>query len=85
MVITSYLLFILIFCSFQLEFSQAQLDLLRNIYSEIITSNAGQVSSTWCLNLCSTLNHRLTKAEAEEFLQLLVDRKWLFYKVPFVM
>ncbi|XP_020279568.1 non-structural maintenance of chromosomes element 1 homolog [Pseudomyrmex gracilis] len=66
--------------NFPLEFSQAQLELLRNIYSEIITSNTGKVSSTWCLNLCSTLNHRLTKTEAEEFLQLLVNRKWLFYK-----
>ncbi|KMQ96559.1 non-structural maintenance of chromosomes element 1-like protein [Lasius niger] len=66
--------------SFHPEFSQAELALLRNIYSEIVTSNNGYVSSTWCLNLCSTLNQKLTKANAEEFLHKMINRKWLSCK-----
>ncbi|XP_050458680.1 non-structural maintenance of chromosomes element 1 homolog [Cataglyphis hispanica] len=65
---------------FHPEFSQAELALLRNVYSEIVTSNNGHVSSTWCLNLCSTLNVKLTKASAEEFLYEMVNKKWLACK-----
>lgn len=63
--------------SFHPEFSQAELTLLRNIFSEIVTSSNGYVSSTWCLNLCSSLNQKLTKANAQEFLHEMVNRKWL--------
>ncbi|XP_029167613.1 non-structural maintenance of chromosomes element 1 homolog [Nylanderia fulva] len=66
--------------SFHPEFSQAELALLRNIFSEIVTSNNGHASSTWCLNLCSSLNQKLTKANAQEFLHEMVNRKWLFCK-----
>ncbi|XP_012234365.1 non-structural maintenance of chromosomes element 1 homolog [Linepithema humile] len=66
--------------SYHPEFSQAQLTLLRNIYSEIVTSNNGYASSTWCLNLCSSLHIQLTKADAEEFLSEIVKKKWLFCK-----
>lgn len=66
--------------NFHPEFSQAQLTLLRTIYSEIVTSNNGHVSSTWCLNLCSTLNVKLSKANAEEFLYEMVNRNWLACK-----
>lgn len=66
--------------SFHPEFSQAELALLRNIFSEIVTSNSGHVSSTWCLNLCSSLNQKLTKANAQEFLYEMVNRKWLLCK-----
>ncbi|KAM0736491.1 Non-structural maintenance of chromosomes element 1-like protein [Formica fusca] len=65
---------------FHPEFSQAELALLRNVYSEIVTSSNGHVSSTWCLNLCSTLNVKLTKANAEEFLYEMVNKKWLACK-----
>lgn len=72
----------LLFYRFHPEFSQAELALLRNVYSEIVTSSNGHVSSTWCLNLCSTLNVKLTKANAEEFLYEMVNKKWLACKVP---
>ncbi|XP_012536712.1 non-structural maintenance of chromosomes element 1 homolog [Monomorium pharaonis] len=62
------------------EFSQVELALLRNVYSEIVTSNNGYVSSTLCLNLCSMLSVKLSKADAEQFLQKMVDRKWLCRK-----
>ncbi|XP_054008938.1 non-structural maintenance of chromosomes element 1 homolog [Hylaeus anthracinus] len=65
---------------FQEEFSKAQLALLRNIFSEIITSNDGRIQSTTCLNLCSLPDVKLTKTNAEEFLEDIVDRKWLIYK-----
>ncbi|XP_011860959.1 PREDICTED: non-structural maintenance of chromosomes element 1 homolog isoform X2 [Vollenhovia emeryi] len=66
--------------SFHPEFSQAELALLRNIYSEIVTSSNGYVSSTFCLNLCSSLNMKLSKADAEQFLHEMVHRKWLCSK-----
>lgn len=66
--------------SFHSEFSQTRLTLLRNIYSEIVASNNGCVSSTWCLNLCSSLHLQLTKADAEEFLCEIVKKKWLTSK-----
>ncbi|KAH0946575.1 hypothetical protein HN011_009553 [Eciton burchellii] len=65
---------------FDSEFTQAELTLLRNVYSEIITSDDNYVSSTWCLNLCSSLNLKLTKANAEQFLHEMINRKWLFCK-----
>ncbi|CAK9815775.1 Non-structural maintenance of chromosomes element 1 homolog [Anthophora quadrimaculata] len=65
---------------FQTEFSKAQLALLRTIFSEIITSNNGCIQSTACLNLCSSLDIKLTKTDAEEFLDDMVKRKWLAYK-----
>ncbi|KAG5311665.1 NSE1 protein, partial [Acromyrmex insinuator] len=66
--------------SFVSHFSQAELALLRNVYSEIITSNNGCVSSTFCLNLCSSLNAKLTKTDAELFLLEMVDKQWLCCK-----
>lgn len=66
--------------SFNPEFSQAELALLRSVYSEIVTSHNGYVSSTFCLNLCSSLNVRLTKTDAEQFLQEMVNRRWLCSK-----
>ncbi|XP_011640499.1 non-structural maintenance of chromosomes element 1 homolog [Pogonomyrmex barbatus] len=66
--------------SFHPEFSQAELALLRNVYSEIVTSNNGCISSTFCLNLCSSLNMKLTKADADKFLHEMVNRKWLYCK-----
>lgn len=66
--------------SFHPEFSQAELDLLRSVYSEIVSSHNGCVSSTFCLNLCSTLDQKLTKTDGEEFLKKMVDRKWLCCK-----
>ncbi|XP_077279379.1 SMC5-SMC6 complex component Non-SMC element 1 [Temnothorax americanus] len=66
--------------SFHPEFSQAELALLRSVYSEIVTSSNGYVSSTFCLNLCSSLNLRLSKADADEFLREMVARKWLYSK-----
>lgn len=65
---------------FQDEFSKAQLALLRNIFSEIITSSNGCVQSTVCLNLGSLPEVKLSKTEAEEFLNDTVNRKWLIYK-----
>ncbi|XP_033211269.1 non-structural maintenance of chromosomes element 1 homolog isoform X2 [Belonocnema kinseyi] len=63
---------------FQLEFNHAQLELLRKIYSEIITSNAKGISGTVCLNMCSNLENKITKHDAEEFLSEMVSRKWLY-------
>ncbi|XP_017754253.1 PREDICTED: non-structural maintenance of chromosomes element 1 homolog [Eufriesea mexicana] len=65
---------------FQTEFSKGQLALLRAIFSEIITSDNGYIQSTTCLNLCSLPDVKLSKAEAEEFLDDIVKRKWLSYK-----
>nr|XP_033329604.1 uncharacterized protein LOC117222165 isoform X2 [Megalopta genalis] len=65
---------------YQDEFSEMQLALLRNVFSEIITSNDGSVKSMFCLNLCSLEDVKMSKAEAEEFLNDMVDRKWLAYK-----
>lgn len=69
------------FFRFQSEFSKDQLALLRNIFSEIITSNNGCIQSTICLNLCSLPDIKISKAKAEEFLDDIVNRKWLAYKV----
>lgn len=65
---------------FQSEFSQAELALLRKVYSEIVTSGIGYVSSTFCLNLCLSLKVKLSKADAEQFLLKMVDRNWLCCK-----
>ncbi|XP_076643993.1 SMC5-SMC6 complex component Non-SMC element 1 [Halictus rubicundus] len=65
---------------FQDEFSKVQLALLRNIFSEIITSSDGFIQSTVCLNLCSLPDVKMSKGEAEEFLNAIVNRKWLAYQ-----
>ncbi|XP_078040323.1 SMC5-SMC6 complex component Non-SMC element 1 isoform X2 [Augochlora pura] len=65
---------------FQDEFSKTQLLLLRYIFSEIITSNNGSAKSTFCLNLCSLEDITMTKADAEEFLNDMVNKKWLAYE-----
>ncbi|XP_031832193.1 SMC5-SMC6 complex component Non-SMC element 1 [Nomia melanderi] len=65
---------------FQEEFSKAQLALLRNIFSEIITSSNGCAPSIFCLNLCSLSDVKMSITEAEEFLNDIVNRKWLAYK-----
>ncbi|XP_015524608.1 non-structural maintenance of chromosomes element 1 homolog [Neodiprion pinetum] len=62
--------------SFQNEFSPAQLELLRKILSEIITSDDGCAPSTACLNLCSSLDTQMSKADAEDFLAKMVEKKW---------
>ncbi|CAL7939081.1 unnamed protein product [Xylocopa violacea] len=64
---------------FNTEFSKGQLAFLRMIFSEIIT-NIGCISSTLCLNLCLSSDVQLPKAEAEKFLDDIVNRKWLTYK-----
>ncbi|EFN82937.1 Non-structural maintenance of chromosomes element 1-like protein [Harpegnathos saltator] len=63
--------------------SKAELDLLRNIYSTIASSSEGYVSSTWCLNLCSSLKVKLSKDNAQLFLNDMVEKKWLSWKVYF--
>ncbi|XP_076294797.1 SMC5-SMC6 complex component Non-SMC element 1 isoform X2 [Lasioglossum baleicum] len=65
---------------FQDEFSKEQLALLRNIFSEIITSHNGFIPSTLCLNLCSLPDVKMSRGEAEEFLNIIVYRKWLAYQ-----
>lgn len=65
---------------FQDEFSKEQLALLRNIFSEIITSPNGFIPSTLCLNLCSLSDVKMSKGAAEEFLHIVVYRKWLAYQ-----
>lgn len=66
--------------NFQVEFSRAQLELLRKIFSEIITAPDSCISSTACLNLCSFLDTKMLKIDAKEFLDNIVKRKWLFLK-----
>ncbi|XP_033348346.1 non-structural maintenance of chromosomes element 1 homolog [Bombus vosnesenskii] len=65
---------------YQTEFSKEQLALLRTMFSEIITSRNGCIQSTICLNLCSSLDIKMSKAGAEKFLEDIVNRKWLIYK-----
>ncbi|XP_068984969.1 non-structural maintenance of chromosomes element 1 homolog isoform X2 [Bombus flavifrons] len=65
---------------YQTEFSKDQLALLRTMFSEIITSRNGCIQSTICLNLCSSLDIKMSKAGAEKFLEDIVNRKWLIYK-----
>lgn len=65
---------------FQEEFSLGQLAVLRNIFSEIITSSNRCVQSTACLNFSSLPDIKLSKTEVEEFLTDIVKRKWLAYK-----
>lgn len=75
-------LLIFMICSrYQTEFSKEQLALLRTMFSEIITSRDGCIESTICLNLCSSLDIKMSKAGAEKFLEDIVNRKWLIYKV----
>ncbi|XP_014479942.1 PREDICTED: non-structural maintenance of chromosomes element 1 homolog isoform X2 [Dinoponera quadriceps] len=64
----------------QLEYSEVHLTLLRTIFSEIVTSDEGHVSSTWCLNLCPSSNINLSKNSAQMFLNDMVEKKWLFCK-----
>lgn len=64
----------------QEEFSKAQVAFLRNIFSEIITSENKCIQSTLCLNLCSLPDVKLQKVNAEKFLRDMVYRKWLIYK-----
>ncbi|KAK2585469.1 hypothetical protein KPH14_010127 [Odynerus spinipes] len=65
---------------FQVEFSRSQLELLRQIFSKIITESDGCVSSITCLNLCLSLDTKMLKTDANEFLDDVVKRKWLFLK-----
>ncbi|XP_076761649.1 SMC5-SMC6 complex component Non-SMC element 1 isoform X2 [Xylocopa sonorina] len=65
---------------FNTEFSKDQLTFLRMIFSEIIVDDDGCFPSTLCLNLCLTPYVNLSTAEANKFLDDVVNRKWLTYK-----
>ncbi|XP_043482399.1 non-structural maintenance of chromosomes element 1 homolog [Leptopilina heterotoma] len=63
---------------FQQEYTHAQLELLRKIYAEIITSATKSVSGTDCLNFCTTLENRLSKHDGEDFLNEMIAKQWLY-------
>lgn len=66
------------------EFSVAQRAFLREIYSEIVGSEDGSISSTDGLNLSRTLGVKLAMGDADAFLKDLYKRKWLYTKVCFI-
>lgn len=66
--------------SYQTQFPRTHLELFRKILSEIISARNGCVSSTVCLNLCSSVDVKLLKIDASKFLDYMVDKKWLFLK-----
>ncbi|XP_043502627.1 uncharacterized protein LOC122524413 isoform X2 [Polistes fuscatus] len=66
--------------SYQTQFPRTHLELFRKILSEIISARNGCVSSTVCLNLCSSVDVKLLKIDATKFLDYMVDKKWLFLK-----
>lgn len=64
------------------EFTPAQRTFLRVIYSEIITSEDGCISSTDCLNLSNNLiDCKLAMGDADLFLKNLIAKKWLHSEV----
>ncbi|XP_015605474.1 uncharacterized protein LOC107272642 isoform X2 [Cephus cinctus] len=64
----------------QTEFSPGELQLLRKIFTIIIESDTGSVSSINCLNLCSSLKSELSISNAQDFLTKMVELKYLFLK-----
>ncbi|KAF7994695.1 hypothetical protein HCN44_004167 [Aphidius gifuensis] len=65
---------------YQSKYTQAQLDLLRAIFLEILDSENGFISSIDALNIQSTLEPRLSHAEAETTIGEMVSSKWLSSK-----
>ncbi|KAG7207114.1 hypothetical protein KM043_000990 [Ampulex compressa] len=65
---------------FQTEFSRAKAALLRHVYSIIVHSDNECAHSVSFLNLCARLDSKLPKADAEDFLDEMVSRHWLFYR-----
>ncbi|KAI4494192.1 hypothetical protein M0802_009061 [Mischocyttarus mexicanus] len=66
--------------SFQTQFPRTHLELFRKMLSEIILTNKGCVSSTECLNICSSVDSKFLKIDASQFLEYMVDKKWLLLK-----
>ena len=66
---------------FPTQFGPGQMELLKRIYMEIITSDDGCVGSMVCLNFCSHLENRISQSAAEEFLNEMYQRMWLDFKV----
>ncbi|OXU19658.1 hypothetical protein TSAR_015369 [Trichomalopsis sarcophagae] len=66
------------------KFSVAQRALLRDIYSEIISSEDGSISSTDGLNLTRTIGVKLSMGEADAFLKDLYKGKWLCIKNGYI-
>ncbi|XP_031782628.1 non-structural maintenance of chromosomes element 1 homolog [Nasonia vitripennis] len=62
------------------KFSVAQRAFLRDIYSEIVSSENGSISSTDGLNLTRTIGVKLSMGEADAFLKDLYKGKWLCIK-----
>ncbi|XP_014213566.1 non-structural maintenance of chromosomes element 1 homolog [Copidosoma floridanum] len=62
------------------EFSKAERAFLRAVYSEIINSEDGYISSTECLNLTGTLDMKFSLSEADKFLKKVAAHKWLHLK-----
>jgi len=58
------------------EFSQPELDLMKYILKEIVSSEAGTISSIDCINFTSTVS-KLGKSDAQKALEKFLSSKWL--------
>lgn len=63
------------------EYSRAQRELLGNIFSEIITSDYGYLSSNNCINMVGEMKEKLSRSGADKFIHEMAARKWLHLNV----
>lgn len=58
-------------------YSPAEIEYLREIFHEILGSENVYIPSIQCLNLSSTLQHKLSRPQAQELLSSIISQKWL--------
>ena len=65
-------------CSIPSPMKEPQKAFLRAIYSDLISSATGRISSMECLNLTAAIDSKLSMGDADEFLKNMVKQRWLY-------
>lgn len=64
-----------------MPYSENEMNFLKTIFCEIVTSDVGCISSLDSLNLPTKQHFRMYKKEAQEFINDMVNKRWLSIRV----
>ncbi|XP_011305379.1 non-structural maintenance of chromosomes element 1 homolog [Fopius arisanus] len=59
------------------RFTRVQLEYVRKVFSEIINSEEGYISTITCINVRSQMTGQLSATEAESTLTMMIDQMWV--------
>ncbi|XP_015113110.1 non-structural maintenance of chromosomes element 1 homolog [Diachasma alloeum] len=62
------------------QFTDVQLEFIRKVFSEIISSEEGYASTMTCINVRSQMTGKFSPTEAEQMLYEMVEQMWLHHQ-----